>query len=576
MSFGLSFFLLLFLALPALAQQPNVNERTLNLFLPFTHLKMPCLVSIEIQSNYNSYSGKSSIFGRKWSFNHNIFIEKDVTHFTLHEGDGFENRYTREENLEAANKALAQRIVIEMKKEDSKNQTLKEAKEYDRIEKRLAEDESFREEQAKRFVKVARPLMPGEYHSLSRGKSRLIFKKDGSFERQFQNGSKELFNKEGQIIKSMDRNGNSLDYVYNNDQLTRITDACGRSVNLDYYATASLKGLVRTISDGLGNNLTFTYDENRRLVAHTNANGSTTTYRYAELPYITRIENSADKSKTLNFRYNDKLELVEQIGPGDSRVTYERSFVAENPNHSITEIKFFKGNALQSRETHEFHLGKHEIVTQFDSQGKQTSKKTTQLSSISGFPESITDELGRGDLFEYDSATGNITSREDIVTKRKMEFTHHPRCEQITKVQVTQPGSLSIEIDYEFDKNCNVVKALEKTGEKLTGHIEVKHDERGRASFVLDRVSNRQIAFTHWDYGKPDSITLRDVGTLRVTYKNTGEIEKVDTFPHGEKGKARFKDDPPQKFQQVILAEVRAALDQMQRLLKPAGLTIGL
>lgn len=559
----------------AWAQKPNVNERTLNLFLPVTHLSLPCFVSIEVKAAYNSYSGARSIFGRKWTFNHNIYITEDILHITVHEGDGFENKYRREKNLKAATEAVAQKIVLEIKKEDAKNKNLREESEYAKIEKKLIGDKSFRDQQEKKYIKSARPLGPGEYFSLKRGQTSLIKKADGTYERRFPNGSKEFFNKQGRIAKSQDRNGNELKFTYQGDQLIRINDICGRSVEFDYYTTPALAGLVRSIKDSLGRELQFTFDSNKRLIGHTTIEGHTITYRYSDLSYITEISNSSDKSKTIRFGYNKKLEVIEQTGPGNSRVTYNRTYVAEDPNHSITELKTYEGGSLQSREVYEEKVGQFRVVTKFNSKGTQQSKKTTQFSEVSGFPKSIVDDKGRGELFEYDQESGKILSKEAIGSKRKLVFSHHSRCDQIEKITITQPNTPTTEMSYAFDQKCNPIEAKEVSAQKPTGHITVKYDKIGRTTFMFDEIGKRQIAFTHWPYGRPESITLRDVGTLLIKYRPTGVIEKVDTFPHGE-GKKKFAGLEPQVYQQTILKDVRGALDQMIRLLKPAGLSIGI
>src|SRR5436305_803906 len=74
----------------------QINKRTLNFFLPVNHLTLPCFMPIEIKAAYNSYANDASIFGDKWTFNHNIRVRSARNKFQITEGDGFVNSYTRE------------------------------------------------------------------------------------------------------------------------------------------------------------------------------------------------------------------------------------------------------------------------------------------------------------------------------------------------------------------------------------------------------------------------------------------------------------------------------------------------
>jgi hypothetical protein len=130
-------------------------------------------------------------------------------------------------------------------------------------------------------------------------------------------------------------------------------------------------------------------------------------------------------------------------------------------------------------------------------------------------------------------------------------------------------------ISFFFDEKCNLKSVEEKTGEEITTKIEIRNNERGKPSFLIDETRKQALAFTYWK-GKPESITLRDTGTLLVKYKPDGEFGEVEVFPHG-KGKERFKDQEEKQYQPVILSEVRAAIEFLRNnYLRPAGLEIGL
>lgn len=551
-----------------------INVRTLNFFLPVDQMSLPCFLPIEIKTAYNSYSGSDSIFGKKWTFNYNISVKDAVTHFEVTEGDGYTNRYNREKNIEEATKALVQQILIAQKKKDAMESRIKDESHYAEMEKRLKEDKAYREELAKDMIKTARPLGPGNYYSLARGQSTLVKKKDGSYERDFRNGSKEFFNKKGQLTRSQDRNGNYLTFAYQNDQLIRINDMCGRNVAFSYHVKAPHKGLVRSLKDSLGRTWSYKYDGARHLAGVTGPENLQIDYAYDKVGNIVRIKHSTDPGQNISLTYNEKYEVQTQVGPGDEKTEYKRSFVANNQNHSITEISKFKGSTPAGRELHEFKVGEFEVVSVYDQKGKEESKKTKRLSPKTGYPISILDSRGMGDLFRYDSQNGNLLYRESVPSKESIEFKYNPKCNLIQNINRKLPDESQSQLNFTFDSRCNVIEAIETSGKTKTAHVSAEYTPQGKTKFLRDLKNNLDIALTYWEFGKPESITLRNVGTLLVKYRKNGEIEGVETFPHG-KGKERFKDQDPTKYQAVILREVRSALDNILQYLRPAGLSMG-
>lgn len=75
-------------------------------------------------------------------------------------------------------------------------------------------------------------------------------------------------------IRDAQKESNKTTYTYTNDQLSAITDASGRKLNLEYA-----NGLVSKITDPKGRATTFAY-QNDLLVSVTNANKETTKYEY--------------------------------------------------------------------------------------------------------------------------------------------------------------------------------------------------------------------------------------------------------------------------------------------------------
>jgi len=554
-----------------------VNIRTLNFFFPVDeHLVLPCVMPIEIKIAYNSYSGEASIFGEKWTFNHHIRVSKGTNRLEVMEGDGFLNAYTKERNLELNKASQIEQIIVAQKKADVQSGGLKSQQAYDELKRRLSSDEAYRDEQANKLLSTARPITPGVYYSFSRGPSTVELKEDGSYIRKFQNGSAEFFNKEGRLLKTQDRNGNFISYAYAGTNLSRINDQCGRYVSFFYQADPLVKNFIQKLQDSIGRTITYEF-AGKRLKSYVDANGRKMEFDYDKSGNVVRLKSTkpTQAPDTIDLSYNDKFEVLDQKGPGTKETRYKRTFVANNPNHSITEISKFEGGKSAGRELHEFRVKEYETVTKFDPSGKEVSREVKTISPATGYPTSILDAQGRGDKFIYDAKSGNLLKREATPSGEAMEFEYEDRCSQVKSMKTSNRGKPVSEMRFKFDQKCNLKEAEEIADGKQRVYISLDYLKNGKLAFLRDKVGKKEIAFTYWIYGKPESITLRDTGTLLVKYSNVGDIEKVDTFPHGASA-ARFKGQAKAEYQSVILAEVRAALDSMLSYLRPAGLNIGL
>lgn len=558
----------------------QVNSRTLNLFVSVEQLNLPCFMPIEIKSNYNSYSADKSLFGDKWTFNHNIRVSAEGGRFKILESDGFENYYTKEKNLEEAAKNTAEEIIIAQKKEDSKKGGLKSAATYEELKNKLLKDPNLRSELEAKLIGT-KPLSSGVYYSFARGPSTLEYKADGTFMRSFQNKSYEVFDKNGLITKSADRNGNFITYAYQDRNLVRINDNCGGNVSFTYQTGKAFEGLVSSIRDSLGREVKYEFYPNRRLKSFKNPQGELVEFTYDKvgnmLTAVTTPPAAPGKKanpEKIEFHYNSLYEVQDQTGPGDTVTKYQRKFVANNNNHSITEISESQGTKPTSRMTREVKIKEFEIETRFDGLGNQVSKLTRKLSPATGYPVSELDEKGQGELFEYD-ADGNILRREAVPSGQVSEYQYHKLCRLLQTITTKQAGKIVSTASFGYDDRCNPMSAEENQDGKKTVKIGIKWNPQGKISFLTDEINKKEVAFTYWKMGKAESITLKDVGTLLVKYSPSGDILKVDTFAHGS-GKERFKTFSQDQAAGLILNDVKSALDSMLGYLRPIGVSIGL
>ena len=70
----------------------------------------------------------------------------------------------------------------------------------------------------------------------------------------------ELVTRNGELLYTLDRNGNRLTYTYNAENLlTSVSDGLGRTLNFTYVVNSLFYKLVDTVSDGQGRSVTFDF-----------------------------------------------------------------------------------------------------------------------------------------------------------------------------------------------------------------------------------------------------------------------------------------------------------------------------
>jgi len=86
--------------------------------------------------------------------------------------------------------------------------------------------------------------------------------------------------------------------------------------------------------------------------------------------------------------------------------------------------------------------------------------------------------------------------------------------------------------------------------------VQLNYDTNGRIASMVDQ-SKRKILFKYNENSKPVEITDPALGTITVAYKNSGEIQKVDSTG-GRK----------------VATQVVSAFQNLLDIIRPAGVTL--
>ncbi|HYY99676.1 MAG TPA: DUF6531 domain-containing protein, partial [Pyrinomonadaceae bacterium] len=224
---------------------------------------------------------------------------------------------------------------------------------------------------------------------------------DGTYEYRESGGTLMRFDASGRLTAKVDRNGNTTTLTYSGANLTRVTDAVGRSITLAY----DFAGRVSTATDPIGRVWRYTYEGtpgvagNPGLTTVTDPRGGVTRYGYVtggRLASVTDPRGNFAKRLT----YDDLGRVVEQKFADGSveRYSYELAggLVAAT---TITD-------PLGRSHTRRFNPAGY-VVELADTLG-QTSRITRDLTN--NLPSRTTGSCGCAESEQQFDARGNLTS----------------------------------------------------------------------------------------------------------------------------------------------------------------------
>ncbi len=293
----------------------------------------------------------------------------------------------------------------------------------------------------------------GDYSLLSRNP-------DNTFALTRPDGQTYRFNDDGLIATITDRNGNAMQFAYDNSLLATISDSAERVTTFAYDANAKLSAI--TAPDGqvyrfavVGDRLElvgaaypgarfwdYTYDANGFLLSKMDPNGNLTTYTYDDQYRVLTATDPEGRVRTINYPTGAgqilTSELVEKDG-GVWRYTYDTGngdlLTKVDPQGNSTSYTYdAAGNQLSETgpdggvTSHTYDVAGNQLSTT-DPAGQTTaytyneSGQTTSVSDTAGGVTSysydeqgnllnITDPAGATTVYIYDTA-GRVTSVTD-------------------------------------------------------------------------------------------------------------------------------------------------------------------
>lgn len=441
-------------------------------------------------------------------------------------GDGMEIVFSAREITKQDVDTTINQIVAKMKTDPKIKSSSTDY--FKKLALDLVEDDDRRSELAAQY-KVSIPVKEGTQF-LANGKEveNVVFSKN-YYTRNLADGSYQRFDLQGRLTHSYDKNGNFLKFFYEKDLLVQVEDNDSRKLAFKYYSNKKVKQITGP------NNLTteYKYNSQEDLIWNKNAEAKKSTdvfqYEYNEFHNLTKA-TWPDKT-FITIKYDNIKDWVISFSGQDKCIeNYKYEFSTTNPKfHYWSSVVKTCGKEVVAKNRYEFwhkQLPSGQVIL------------SRVLTNTNGSTQDITyhDTLGKAIsikknndkvTFEY-YLNGQIKAKES--STMKIEFTHDATVKKIASVKssvINEKGKLTpaLSTNFKYDAKGNLIYAENTAGQK----INMTYDFKGRIATITDHAKKVVKIDYEERFGKPATVSRPGVGSIKVSYKPTGEIAKVES-----------------------------------------------
>jgi YD repeat-containing protein len=484
---------------------------------------------LRVQRTYNSRTIYSGMFGFGWcsELETRLEITPEGNMKVIECGAGAEIIYTPKKFDGKKIDVTVGAIMAEVKK---RNSGMSEKSLTD-LERDLKDDDFFREEFARRINLKGTVNKDTTYFANGRENETLTRQSD-NFKRTLADGTYQIYDPNGRLLSTFDRNGNSVKYVYEKDRLTGVFDNNGRRLTMIYPPNSKK---VKRITGP--NNMSVDYVvKGEDLTEVTNAWKKKYKYTYDDVHNITKVHQPDGTAKSISYN-KDKDWVTGFINEKGCVESYEYKMNPDDPkNHYWSTVVKTCQNKVTNRSSYEFfHRQRLDNAARFLYRVKSdVNGQITDIvyHEVFGKPVTIIRGNFKTEYVYFDSGmvkqkkeSGRLTSFEYNTTcnkPAKVDVDYFDPAQAKDKSKVTR--RVHTTFSYET-KKCNLVYAENSEGQT----VKLQYDTRGRISVIEDQ-SKKLVKIKYEErLGKPEVVTRPGLGTIKVNYKNDGEISSVES-----------------------------------------------
>jgi YD repeat-containing protein len=474
---------------------------------------------LKVTRTYNSKSLFDGIFGFGWcsDFETNLQITAEGNLKLTECGAGQEVYYTPQEfGRKEIDRTIAQIIerVRAAKKGDDKS--------LKKLAEEMVTDHDLRSKFAYAY-KVAQPVKEGtRFLANGREVENVVFEK-GVYTRNLPDGSYMRFDKSGLLTHLYDKNGNYTKLQYEAGVLKEVADNNGRKLTFKHYSNKK----VKTISGPNGLSADYKFNNMNDLSSVRNASNNTYSYEYDDLHNLTKAIYP-DKT-TIALTYDKKNDWVTSFSDREKCLeNYSYEFDQKNPKlHYWSTVKKTCGKDVVSESKHEFWYAQRKDGQNYLARVASTvNDNVTDITYHETFGKPVAIRRNN-ERFTYEYyPNGMVKTKSSNLSK--IVFGYHPKIGKVSEVTTIYNDEKGKTIatrkaEFKYDNKGNLTFAENSDGQK----VNMTYDQRGRIASITDQAKKVvQIEYEE-RYGKPAIVTRPGLGTIKVSYKGSGDIDKV-------------------------------------------------
>ncbi|MGZ3803279.1 MAG: DUF6531 domain-containing protein, partial [Pseudobdellovibrionaceae bacterium] len=478
---------------------------------------------LKVVRTYNSRSLFNGMFGFGWcsDFETSLEVNAEGNLKVTECGGGLQVTFSPREISKKDIDTTINNIISKMKADKKVGQT--EAY-YKNLQAQLYEDDDMRSEYAHQYhIDIA--IKEGtKFYANGKEVEHIVFNKT-YYSRNLADGSIQRFNLQGKLTHIYDKNGNFLKFEYDKDQLRDITDNNSRR-------------------------LTFKYFPNKKVKSITGPNSLMVEYRFANLDDLSWVKNAW--LKVYSYEYDDLHNLVKASWPDKTFValkydkkndwvtsftdrekcveSYTYDMDQKDPkNHYWSIVKKVCGKETVADNKYEFwHKQRADGQYYLQRVLSTINGNTTDISyhEVFGKPLSIRRNSEKISYEYYPDGQVKVKASPNM----RMVFEYDGQVKKVSQVTSTfynEKGqkTSSKNSQFKYDSKGNLSFAQNSDGQKIT----MTYDNKGRIASITDQ-AKKVVKIEYEDrFGKPAVVTRPGLGTIKVTYKPSGEINKVES-----------------------------------------------
>lgn len=480
---------------------------------------------LKLERTYNSRTLFNGIFGFGWCTNFETKLEITAeSNLKVREcGAGAEIVFSPREVGKQEVEKVVDFIIGKMKAEKVAGRT---DEFYKRKKEELFEYDDDRADLAKRFGWVTKVTDGTKFMANGKEVENIIFK-TSYYERTLPDGSKQRFNPQGQLTYMYDKNGNMLKLDYDKAGLLKeVADTNARKLTFKYYAAN------KKVQQVFGPNALvaeYQYVNTDDLSYSRDSKKYATKYAYDDLHNLTKVVFT--DNSVVQIKYDQNNDWVIGFTDRDKcNETYTYEVDKKDPKgHFWSTVKKVCGKETVANSRYEFwHKQKTngEYVL-----SRVFSKENDNETDISyhetfGRPVSI---RKNADKFTYEYTPDGLVKTKNTANN-KLIFEYNNVLKKPSKVIVEALNEKGKKVStkfttFQYDTKGNLNFAENSDGQK----IELSYDNRGRITKIVDQAKKIVKLEYEEKYNKPVVVSRPGLGSIKVSYKPNGDINKVDS-----------------------------------------------